>query len=242
MVIELERADRLRRSLTADVAHELRTPIHILQGNLEGILDGVYPAAEDQINSLLVETRRLSRLVEDLQTLSLAESGQLPLQFEPVSISSLLEDVETSFSTLAETDGVELYVHIDQSSGELFLEGDRGRLYQVISNLAANALRHTPTGGRVAIEAEPAPDAVRITISDTGPGIPLDNLENIFERFWRGDPARARSPHGGGTGLGLAITRQLVQAHGGTIEATNRSEGGALFTVHLPTIPQKSTL
>ena len=234
MVVELQRADRLRRSLTADVAHELRTPIHILQGNLEGILDGVYPADEGQINSLLDETRRLSRLVEDLQTLSLAESGQLPLHIELLDVAALLADIETSFKALAEAEELNLQVHTLDAAEELLLKGDGGRLYQVLSNLAANALRHTPDGGSILIEAASEPDGVRFSVSDSGPGIPPEDLENIFERFWRGDPARSRGPHGGGSGLGLAITRQLVQAHGGTIEAANRPEGGALFTIHLP--------
>ena len=234
MVVELQRADRLRRSLTADVAHELRTPIHILQGNLEGILDGVYPADEAQINNLLGETRRLSRLVEDLQTLSLAESGQLPLHIERLDIAALLADIETSFSALAEAEGVSLQVRAVGAPEALNLAGDRGRLYQVLSNLAANALRHTPAGGNIIIEAAAEPDGVRIVVSDTGPGIPPEDLENIFERFWRGDHSRARTPHGGGTGLGLAITRQLVEAHGGVIKAANRPEGGAEFTIYLP--------
>ena len=241
MVVELQRADRLRRSLTADVAHELRTPIHILQGNLEGILDGVYPADEDQINSLLSETRRLSRLVEDLQTLSLAESGQLPLRIEQLGIAALLTDIETSFTALAEADGVGLLVRTVGTPEDLTLEGDRGRLYQVLSNLAANALRHTPAGGSVIIEAASEVDGMRVVVSDTGAGIPSEDLENIFERFWRGDLSRARSPRGGGTGLGLAITRQLVEAHGGTIQAANRPEGGAEFTIVLPsTFPHDS--
>jgi two-component system, OmpR family, sensor histidine kinase BaeS len=237
MVAELQRADRLRRSLTADVAHELRTPIHILQGNLEGILDGVYPADEDQINNLLEETHRLSRLVEDLQTLSLAESGHLPLQIETLDAAALLADIETSFSALAETNEINLQVNVSGAPAELSFAGDSGRLYQALSNLAANALRHTPEGGSVIVAAAADPNGVRFTVSDSGPGIPPEDLENIFKRFWRGDSTRSRSLHHSGSDLGLAITRQLVQLHGGTIAAANRPEGGAVFTIRLPAPP-----
>jgi signal transduction histidine kinase len=245
MVVELERTDQQRRNLTADVAHELRTPLHIIQGNLEGILDGVYEPTPEQIELLLEETRQLSRLVEDLRTLSLAESGQLPLKVEPLDARELLEDVVTSFSGQAEAAGVDL--RIEEPGGEampapLTISGDAGRLDQVLGNLVANALRHTPPGGWVRLSANAFPGVtngarfcVRIRVADNGSGIPAEDLPFVFDRFWRGDRSRQKEASGpASTGLGLAITRQLVQAHGGKIVVESRPGEGTVFTIELP--------
>jgi signal transduction histidine kinase len=233
MAEELERGDRQRRKLTADVAHELRTPIHVIQGNLEGILDGVYEPTEGHISATLDETRALSRLVDDLRTLSLAESGQLPLVWEPVDVAELLADVSTSFSGQAEAAGIDLRVEIDEDPALPDITADAGRLDQVLSNLMANALRHTPSGGTISLRGERAGDGVCITVRDTGEGIPPEDLPYIFDRFWRGD--RSRSHTGGaGSGLGLAIARQLVQAHGGHIGVESQPGQGTTFTIELP--------
>ncbi len=250
MVAELERTDQQRRNLTADVAHELRTPLHIIQGNLEGILDGVYEPNNEQIELLLDETRQLARLVEDLRTLSLAETGQLPLEFETLDVKDLLADVVTSFSGQAEAAGVDLRVQAAPAAGpaNLSVTGDAGRLDQVLSNLVANALRYTPPGGWVRLRAEAirdggpqpggVPYGVRICVADNGSGIAPEDLPFIFDRFWRGDRARAasaRQQYGtGSTGLGLAITRQLVQAHGGRITVESKPGAGTTFTIDLP--------
>jgi two-component system OmpR family sensor kinase/two-component system sensor histidine kinase BaeS len=241
MAQELERSDRQRRNLTADVAHELRTPLHIIQGNLEGVLDGVYEPTEEHIGATLDETRALARLVDDLRTLSLAEAGQLPLVWETVDVAGLLADVSTSFSGQAKAAGIDLRVELatgnsegtDPGSTFIKITADAGRLDQVLGNLLSNALRHTPAGGAITLQGEPTHDGIRIIVRDTGQGIPAEDLPYIFDRFWRGD--RSRSHTGGaGSGLGLAIARQLVYAHGGHIDVESQPGQGTTFTIELP--------
>jgi two-component system OmpR family sensor kinase/two-component system sensor histidine kinase BaeS len=229
MAAELARADQERRNLTADVAHELRTPLHILQGNLEGLLDGVYEPTSAHLEAMLDETRALARLVDDLLTLALAESGQLALVREPVQIADLLADVKTSFSGPAETAGVSLETIVE---ADRTIQADPGRLDQVLSNLVANALRHTPAGGAVTLRAALRERHVELIVEDTGDGISPEALPHIFDRFWRGDRARSHSG-GAGAGLGLAIARQLVQAHGGQIEVESELNQGTRFTITL---------
>lgn len=230
MVEELALADRRRRNLTADVAHELRTPLQIIQGNLEGVLDGVYAPTPEHIEATLGETRVLARLVEDLRVLSQAEAGQLPMQWETVDVGELLEDVVTSFSGPAQVAGVTLRC-TTVGDGRLAVRGDYGRLEQVLGNLTANALRHTPAGGSVVLAAEAAAGRVRISVTDTGEGIAAEDLPFVFDRFWRGD--RARTHSSGGSGLGLAIARQLVQLHGGDITVESTLGSGTRFTIEL---------
>jgi len=231
MTGELERADQRRRNLTADVAHELRTPLHIIQGNLEGILDDVYEPTPEHVEATLDETRLLARLVDDLRTLSLAEAGQLPLVWEPVDVAELLADLSTSFSGQADAAGLDLHIEIENDLPTI--TGDVGRLNQVLGNLTANALRHTPSGGAITLRAQPLEGGIRILVRDTGDGIPAEDLPYVFDRFWRGD--RARSHAGGaGSGLGLAIARQLVQAHGGAIRVESELGQGTTCTIELP--------
>lgn len=228
MTAELERAEQSRRNLTADVAHELRTPLHIIQGNLEGVLDGVYDPTPDHITATLDETRHLARLVDELQTLSLAETGQLPLHPQTLPAADLLEDVATRFAGAAADAGVILKVTPDDDSPPVTVDPDR--MEQALSNLVANALRHTPAGGRVTLSAERAGGGVALVVADTGEGIDPSDLPYVFDRFWRGDRARGR----GGAGLGLSIARRLVEAHGGSIEAESEPGAGSRFTVWLP--------
>jgi len=233
MTEELERADQQRRNLTADVAHELRTPLHILQGNLEGLIDGVYQPTPEHIQVMLDETQMLSRLVEDLQTLSLAEAGQLRLQEEPVDIAELLGDVKTSFSGPMEAAGIDLVVQIVGLPDELTVMGDAERLDQVLNNLMGNALRHTPAGGSILLKAAATPGEIQITVRDTGEGISPEDLPYVFNRFWRADKSRQRQS-GTGSGLGLAIAKQFVQAHGGHISVESQLGSGTTFTIDLP--------
>jgi two-component system OmpR family sensor kinase/two-component system sensor histidine kinase BaeS len=233
MTEELERADQQRRNLTADVAHELRTPLHILQGNLEGLQDGVYEPTTEHIDAMLDETRMLSRLVEDLQTLSLTEAGQLPLRMEPVDVAELLADVGTSFSGPSEASGIDLQIQIIGLPEDLVITGDVERLDQVLSNLMGNALRHTPPGGSILLKAAANPGEVRITIRDTGEGISPEDLPYVFDRFWRADKSRQRQS-GAGSGLGLAIAKQFIQAHGGTISVESQVGNGTTFMIDLP--------
>ena len=231
MVAELERAEQQRRNLTADIAHELRTPLHIIQGNLEGMLDGVYEPTPENITNSLDETRLLARLVDDLQTLSLAEAGQLPLHPARFLLADLLTDSAAGFESRAAAQNVEL--HMNTPDPTLEINADYDRLLQVLANLLTNALHHTPKTGKITLNGETIDEGLRITVADTGGGIPPEDLPYIFDRFWRGDKSRARTE--GSSGLGLAITKQLVLAHGGTITAESEVGKGTTFIIELPT-------
>jgi signal transduction histidine kinase len=235
MVGELERAEQQRRNLTADIAHELRTPLHIIQGNLEGIVDGVYQPTPEHLNNTLDETRLLTRLVNDLQTLSLAETGQLPLHPTRFALADLVNDLTSSFSSQAVSLGIDLKTSLTDPHQEL--NADYDRLNQVLSNLISNALRHTPRGGTVSIYTQAIPSKasvphskLQITIQDTGAGIPAQDLPFIFDRFWRGDKSRSERTH---SGLGLAIAKQLILAHGGTIDVQSEVGLGTIFKIEL---------
>ena len=231
MVGELERSEQQRRNLTADVAHELRTPLHIIQGNLEGILDGVYQPSTEHINNTLDETRLLTRLVNDLQILSLAETGQLPLHPTRFLLADLIHDLTSSFASQAASQGIDLQTNISDPNQQLTADYDR--LNQVLSNLLNNALRHTPQGGKIFIETGSITGeerSVRITVKDTGEGIASEDLPFIFDRFWRADKSRSERSH---SGLGLAITKQLILAHNGTIEVQSEEGKGTTFIIEL---------
>jgi signal transduction histidine kinase len=207
--------DRLRRQLLADVAHELRTPLAILQGRVEGLLDGVYPTDEAQLQRLLDETRHLGRLVEDVGTLASAEAGALELRKEPVDLGDLVRDAAATFARA---------ITVDLPEDLPLLELDPLRIREVLLNLLSNADRHTPAGGSIAIHAHPERQEVILRVVDTGTGIPPEELPRIFDRFHKG----------AGSGLGLAIARDLVRAHGGTIRADTQVGQGTSVTVSLP--------
>ncbi len=230
MASRLEADQRQRRSLLADVSHELRTPLAVLRGNLEAIADGVHPADEAHLAGLIEETHVLERLVEDLRTISLAEAGALPLHRETTDPDVLLGETVASFATAAADAGVTLAV--DTPADLPLLEVDPVRIREVISNLLANALRHTPAGGKVTASGARSADGggVVLRVTDTGSGIEPELLPHVFDRFARGRDSR-------GSGLGLAIARDLVSAHGGTIDVRSEPGRGATFEVRLPIEP-----
>ncbi|MFL6200505.1 MAG: sensor histidine kinase [Thermoanaerobaculia bacterium] len=210
--------DRLRRQLMADVAHELRTPLAILQGRIEGLLDGVYPRDDTHLAELLDETRHLARLVEDLGTLAHAEAGALELRKEMVDLGDLVRDVAAA---LPRPIVVEVPAELPA------LEVDPVRIRQVLLNLLANALRHTPAEGVISVEVQAQPQRMLIRVRDTGSGIAPEDLPHLFERFQKGSDSR-------GSGLGLAIARKLVLAHGGDIGIESTPGQGTEVTVSLP--------
>ena len=231
MAQSLQQAEALRRDMTADVAHELRNPLSVMQARVEAVMDGVYAPTPANLQPVLEQTRLLSRLVEDLRTLALADAGQLPLERTEIGLRGLLERTVNGYRAQAQAVGVDLRLTVPEPS-DIRTLADPGRIEQVLGNLLANALRHAPRGTTVDVRLEVQAGRARIEIADQGEGIPSEALPYVFERFYRAD--RARSREHGGTGLGLAISRQIVQAHGGTITAANRPEGGAAFSVELP--------
>jgi two-component system sensor histidine kinase BaeS len=205
-----------RRQLLADVTHELRTPLSVIHANLEAILDGLYPMDEAQLRSVLEETEVMSRLLDDLQTLSTAEAGALRLHREPVEPRELIDGVIASFSLLAGEKGIRVQARIGEDLP--VLDVDRLRIGEVLSNLLANAIRHTPADGEIVVAAATTDAGVGFSVSDTGPGIPPDQLAHVFDRF-------SHAPDSPGLGLGLAIAKSLVEAHGGDIGAESGPAG-----------------
>ncbi len=225
MASRLSQTDEQRRNLLADTTHELLTPLTVIQGNLEGLLDGVYPADQTNLRNLLDETRVLSRLMEDLRTLALAESGALQLKKEPTELLPFLHEVTSVFQSQAALAGVSLTVNAADDLPPVEL--DPSRMRQVLSNLLANDLRYSPAGGTIRLRCERQGENVVLAVQDDGPGIPQGDLEHVFERFYK-------STDSGGMGLGLAIAKHLVEAHGGSISAENGPTRGTIFRITLP--------
>lgn len=230
MAAGLEEAERRRRNLTADVAHELRTPLSNIQGYLEAIRDGLIQPTPETIGTIHGQALHLSRLVEDLRLLAQVDAGALQLQRSPARVEELLQSGIEAVRPRAEAKGVALSIEAEASLPAVRL--DVTRIAQVVGNLLENAITHTPEGGSVTVSARAAANAIEVTVADTGPGIAPEDLPRIFDRFYRADPSRARAT--GGAGLGLTIARRLAEAHGGAIDVESAVGQGSRFTLRLP--------
>jgi two-component system sensor histidine kinase BaeS len=240
MAGQLQLADETRRNFLQDAAHELKTPLAVIDATSSAILDGVYTPERRHIETIRDQSRVLARIVDDLRTISLAEGGNLPLNKRPQDVKRVLDSVAAGFEARAAADQVRLSV---EAPDGMVVEADPDRLRQMLGALVDNALRHTTVGGAVrlvasasmpAVRTGPPKPVVRLAIEDTGPGIPEDALPRIFERFFQADPSRSRGT--GTSGLGLSIVRALAEAHGARVGAENRVEGGARLWVELPAV------
>jgi signal transduction histidine kinase len=230
MATDLEHAEQLRRNMVADVAHELRTPLSNIQGYLEAIHDRVIKPDAATIRSLSEETALLSRLVNELQELSLAEAGELKLVYQAEDITNLIKQAVTPWQP--KVTAKEISLSLDLPDNLPLVSIDWQRVNQVLHNLLENAVAHTHKGGTISVAAITQGDWVVVSVSDTGEGIPAEDLPHIFERFYRVDKSRARAT--GGSGLGLTIAKRLVEAHGGTITVQSELAKGSRFSFTLP--------
>ncbi|MCC6791575.1 MAG: HAMP domain-containing histidine kinase [Thermomicrobiales bacterium] len=226
MIARIESNDVQRRRLLADVTHELRTPLSVIRGNVEGMLDGVYPRDDEHLGPIVEETKQMARLLDDLHTLATAEAGALQLHREAVDLRELVEDVVRAYAPGAADRRVEVTTRVADVPE---IELDPVRIRQVLGNALANALRYTPAGGEVRIDVTRSNDEVTFNVIDTGPGAPPETVATMFDRF-------AKAADSGGSGLGLAIAKSLVEAHGGRITAESRPGAGMTirFTIPIP--------
>ncbi len=229
LVSGLERQETWRRNMVADIAHDLRTPLSVMRSELEGMQDGVVKIDNAGLERLHNEVMLLSRLVDDLRTLSLAESGGLPLKVQSVEVQVFLQRLCDAFKTKAADVNVELKLEVTPTTLKATFDPDG--MMRVLSNLLENALRYA-SPGVITVSAVRENSGVKFLVRDTGPGLPKEALQQVFERFYRADSSRTNRREG--SGLGLAIAKAIVQAHGGKIEAANHLQGGAVFTLHLP--------
>lgn len=229
MADRVEQEDALRRAFAADVAHELRTPLAILRSQLEAVQDGIRQPTPDVVDSLHEETLRLGRLIADLETLASADAAAFNLERAPVSLTALVRDTATGLATRFAEAGLVLHTNLGD---ETHVNGDTVRLRQIVTNQLTNALKFVPAGGSVTATLHADGGWAVLRITDTGPGIPADDLPKVFDRFFRSRAARAD-----GSGIGLAVAAELVAAHGGTITADSTPGRGTTFTTRLPTVP-----
>jgi signal transduction histidine kinase len=229
MAAELDEVDRIRRDLLANVSHELRTPIGALRAKLENLVDDVETADPAALKAMLRQVERLGNLLEQLLDLSRLESGAVPLERSRFAARTLVEHVVDEWRTQAEIRDIRVEGDVDPATLEL--HADEQRLHQVLANLVANAVRHSPRGGRVLVRATAVNGLARLEVSDDGPGIPAEEAERVFERFYRSD--QARSSKDGGSGLGLSIARWIVDLHGGRIRAEQVEPHGCRMVVEL---------
>ncbi|HFQ93069.1 MAG TPA: HAMP domain-containing protein [Anaerolineae bacterium] len=233
MAAQLEQEETLRQNLLSDVAHELRHPLHILQGNLQAILDDVYPLNKEEIARLYDQTHHLSVLVEDLRLLAQAEARQLILHKQMTDIATLVKETVISFQPMAADKNITLKTELLGTMPEWPV--DRVRFRQALYNLLDNALYHTPESGMVTVQVEQMPDSLQVRVSDTGEGLPPEQLPHVFDRFYRTDAARSREK--GSAGLGLAIVKAIVEAHGGMVTAVSPGQDqGSTFTISFPVL------
>jgi signal transduction histidine kinase len=230
MAASLEHAEESRRSMTTDIAHELRTPLAVQRANLEALQDGVYPLTMENLDPILEQNQLLTRLVEDLRTLAQTDYDDLALEIHEYDLIPLLDQIISNYRPQADFQKIKLE-YVPPASCQL-VNIDARRLNQVINNLMQNALQHTPEGGIIFLTLDCRESIVEISLRDTGPGIPQDELPFIFNRFYRGKQSRTHNH--GGSGIGLTIARRLIEAHDGTLTAGNHPEGGAVFTITLP--------
>jgi two-component system sensor histidine kinase BaeS len=230
MAEALDRSDAARRRMFQDAAHELKTPLTVIDATTTAILDGVYEHDDRHLETIRQQSHLLARTVDDLRTVSLAESGQMPLTPATLDVAEVLGVVVAGFEAPATLAGVTLGIDADPPKQTVY--ADRERLHQVLAALVDNALRHTPKGGTISVSARPDSEFVRLVVQDDGSGIAAEDLPHVFERFYRADPSRQRAS--GTSGLGLAIVAALVAAQGGTVGAEDAPGGGARFWVRLP--------
>jgi len=229
MAAELQDAETARRRFFQDAAHELKTPLAVIDATTSAVLDGVYPHDARHLETIRSQSRLLARIVDDLRTVSLADAGTLPLRRERVDADALLASVARDMEPRAAAAGLTVIAHAD---GACAVIADQDRVRQVVAALVDNALRHAPAGGWVRLEARDDGDQVLLAIVDSGPGVATEDLSHVFDRFYQADQARDRST--GTSGLGLAIVRALVEAQDGTVRAANEPGAGARFEVRLP--------
>ena len=230
MSSELSRSVNARRQMTADIAHELRTPLSLILGHAEAVHDGVLPPSPENFEIIREEATRLEHLVNDLRTLSLADAGELSIQTQTVDPQRLVNEVSSLYQYQAQKKNISFV--LDVAAALPNVEVDPGRMIQVLTNILDNALRHTPEGGKIVLVAQEVGEQVELSVQDSGPGLEVEDIDRIFERFYRADAARQRED--GGSGLGLAIARSIVQAHGGQLTAESEPGKGLKVRILLP--------
>jgi signal transduction histidine kinase len=236
MSADLEYSNHLRQQMTADIAHDLRTPISVIAGYLEGLKDGVIKPSPKRFVAMYDEVLYLQRLIEDLRTLSLADAGELSMNRQSVQPVDVVERVVTSFSNQAESMKINLAASVAENLPAVKLDPER--MQQVLSNLVSNAMRFTPEGGEIAISAGLEDGRIRFDVRDNGEGMEPEVVQHVFERFYRGDSSRQE----GGSGLGLAIAKSIIELQGGEISASSQGSGtGSTFTIHFPAVPEAAS-